>query len=547
MSFFQRVSDRLGALPARKFSWGLVAAFSVWVLFDIFVLRISHGVNLSNYDAMVRARFYAEEMDPRIVIIDIDEASLARMGKEFGRWPWPRDTLAAVLDFVEKQQPQAIAWDIVFSDADRLSPGGDAAFNEAVKHSPHSHFSVVRLPKANDGSSQVDRNHLPGLWATEGNASSVGATPSTVAMVAPALPAVAASRLGYNNGYVDADGILRRYRYFETLPDDSLIHSLPMSVLRAVDPSAYLARVQLAMDASRDKEELIAWRKRADAYPRVPFADVFAVADGSSPAAPVPSFAGKIVIIGSTAPSLHDIHPTPLSSMHGGVDALATAIDNALNQRQVRELPRSVQAALAIAMCAGLAVWVQFRGAASLAPALLVLPAALLAIGYLSLNGLSLFLDMHLPAGLALTFLLGLRSWSAMRYSYWCTPPVDAQPYAIWTLERRMPWLEGALGRLIDVLEVHAPSCRVVVGDANVTWPASLRWPELARYAAIVGPQDELLAARARMEKSIERLAYCSSEPLLLQGAMDRQTWAHTVFMAWASMPKADTTQSLKG
>jgi CHASE2 domain-containing sensor protein len=544
MSLLQRVSDRLGALPARKFSWGLVIAFSVWVLFDILVLRVSHGVTLSNYDAMVRARFFSEEMDPRIVIIDIDEASLARMGKEFGRWPWPRDTLAAVLDFVEKQQPQAIAWDIVFSDADRLSPGGDAAFNEAVKQSQHSHFSVVRLPKTNDASSQVDRHHLGGLWATEGNATASGVSASTVAMVAPALPAVAASRLGYNNGYVDADGILRRYRYFETLSDDSLIHSLPMSVLRAVDPSAYLARVQLAMDASRDKEELIAWRKRADAYPRVPFADVFAVADGSDPAGPVPSFAGKIIIIGSTAPSLHDIHPTPLSSMHGGVDALATALDNALNERQLREMPRSIQAALAIALCAGLAVWVQFRGGASLAPALWFLPAALLGIGYFSLNGSPIFLDMHLPAGLAGVFLLVLRGWNAMRYAYWCTPPLEAQGYALWTLERREPWLEGALGRLIDVLEVHAPSCRIVVSDANVTWPASLRWPELARYAAIVGPQDVLQQVQSRMQAPLGKIADYSTAIVPVPDALDRKAWAHTVFMAWASMRKQDTTPS---
>ena len=68
----------------------------------------------------------------------IDEASLARMGKEFGRWPWPRDTLASVLTHIERQQPAAIVWDIVFSDADRLSPGGDAAFNAAAARSRHS-------------------------------------------------------------------------------------------------------------------------------------------------------------------------------------------------------------------------------------------------------------------------------------------------------------------------------------------------------------------------------------------------------------------------
>jgi adenylate cyclase len=77
--------------------------------------------------------------------------------------------------------------------------------------------------------------------------------------------------------------------------------------------------------------------------------------------AAVPSFAGKVVVIGATAPSLHDIHPTPLAPLQAGVETLATAIDNAISQRVVHELPRWLQAALAIALCMGIALWVQFK------------------------------------------------------------------------------------------------------------------------------------------------------------------------------------------
>ena len=43
---------------------------------------------------------------------------------------------------------------------------------------------------------------------------------------------------------------------------------------------------------------------------------------------PADEFTGKIVIIGSTAPSLFDIKATPMNRMHPGVEILATAIDN---------------------------------------------------------------------------------------------------------------------------------------------------------------------------------------------------------------------------
>jgi len=546
MELWERIVSRIGSLPARRVTWTLVAIFSVWVLLDVFVLKVTGGLTQSSYDAMVRARVFVAAPDPRIVIIDIDEASLARMGTEFGRWPWPRDTLATVLEHLERQQPAAVVWDVLFSDADRLSPGGDAAFDEAVKRSPHSHFSVVRLPQVNDAVSQITQAALPGLWVAPATrlAASASAKTTTVALIPPAIAAVASSRLGFNNGYVDADGVLRRYRYLERLADGSEIQSLPLSVLGAINKVAYDAYLTDSGASFYQHDELISWRRHAGVYPHVSFADMFAQAEGEQPWALVPSFAGKVVIVGSTAPSLHDIHPTPLSPMQAGVDSLATALDNVLNQRHMSELPRWLEAALAIALCVGLALWVQFKSAASLAPALLALPAGLLGISYLSLNGLPVFLDLHLAAGLALIFLAVLRFWNTLRRNHWCSPPPPSeQPLAIWPWEHSQAWLEGPLDRLIDAVERHAPNCRVVVCDASVTWPSTLRWPELARFAAIVGPHAAILAARQQLEPDLLRLAHRSGEPVLLDVASDREKLAKGVFLAWSKLQNIDTNQ----
>jgi adenylate cyclase len=477
-----RFRQRIGSLPAGRVMWGLVLFFSVWVLLDVFVVHLSGGLSRHSYDSMVRNRILAPAPDPRIVVIDIDEASLSRMGQQFGRWPWPRDTLATVLEHIEAQQPAAVVWDILFSDADRLSPGGDAAFDAAVGRSAHSFFPVVRLPQANDKDSRINRQALPGLWLPPADTAL-----ATVALIPPALPAVAAARLGYNNGYVDADGVLRRYRFLERLPDGSVIQSLPFSVLSAINNEAATAYLASAKARSDDKDALMVWPARADAYPHVSFADVFAQAEGEQPLAAVPSFAGKVVIMGATAPSLHDIHPTPLSNMQAGVDSLAVAIDNALNQRQLGELSSGLQAALAIALCVGLAVWVRFKGAGSLAPALVALPAALVALSYVSLNGLPVFLDLQVSASLALLFLSVLGFWSSLRRDYWCTPPAHVALMLL-PLRRESPWDQDALDRLINLLEEKAPAYRVLVADVNQRWPATLRWPELAHTAAIVGP-----------------------------------------------------------
>lgn len=551
--FFIALTLRIGSLPAGRVTWALVLLFTAWVLVDVLLLRFSGGLAQSSYDAMVRARVYAAAPDPRIVIVDIDEASLLRMSKEFGRWPWPRDTLAAVLDHIEKQQPAAVVWDVFFSDVDRLSPGGDAAFNAAVLRSQRSHFSVVRLPPKNDVLSQITRQELPGLWLPDSPKTRTVKT-STVALITPALPAVAAGRMGYNNGYVDSDGVLRRFRYAEVLGDGSTIQSLPLSVSNAINLVAGYAYKQGIASTFKPENELVMWRKSANSYPLIPFADVFGQADGGTLLQPVPSFAGKVVIIGATAPSLHDVHPTPLSPMQTGVDSLATVIDNALNHRHLAELPRWLQALLAAALCVGIALWVRVRSAASLAPALVLLPASLLGISYLSLNGLPVFIDLNLAAGLGLIFLAALRVWNGWRRQYWSlvTDYGDAgetgiavEPQAVWAWHSEAPWLDGELDRLIDAIETHAPSCRVITPDIHFSWPATLHWPELAGYVAITGPYAALESARdvlAQAILKIEQLGRVQNAGLkILPLSISRHTLCMQAMADWSALAKTTT------
>jgi adenylate cyclase len=521
MNLWQRFTHRLGALPAPRVTWGLALVFCLWAVLDLFVLKVSGGLANSTYDAMVRARFYTAAPDARVVIVDIDEASLAQMAPEFGRWPWPRDTLATVLGYLEKQNSQAIAWDVVFSDADRLSPGGDKAFDEAAKVSTRSHFSVVRLPAVYDVQSKVTRAVLPSLWAVDASASLASTSTlstsslSSVALIPPVLPAVAASRLGYNNGYPDADGVLRRYRLLETLGDGSQIQSLAWSVAQSVNSSSTINFIAsraintwtTRLFGSQNTDSLMIWRAKANSYPRVPFAQVFSAAEGGKTAQPLPNFAGKIVLIGSTASSLHDIHPTPLGAQHAGVDSLATAIDNAVNQRSLAELPRWLLAALAVALCVGMAWWVQRNGISSLDAALLLLPGALLGISYVSLNISPVFIDLHLAAGIALLFIALLRLWNGWRRNFWCGDVINqgiaqqaannSQSLGMMALQLERPAADVGLDALIRALEQHAPLCRVLGGDATAPWPTQLRWPELLHTVAVAGPLPQLMHLRA--------------------------------------------------
>ena len=74
---------------------------------------------LENWTYDARLNFSRpDSIDYRIVIVDIDESSLAKIG----RWPWGRDKLAEITDnLFEYYQVDVVGFDIVFAEKDQSS------------------------------------------------------------------------------------------------------------------------------------------------------------------------------------------------------------------------------------------------------------------------------------------------------------------------------------------------------------------------------------------------------------------------------------------
>jgi len=107
-------------------------------------------------------------------------------------------------------------------------------------------------------------------------------------------------------------------------------------------------------------------------------------------------------------------------------------------------------------------------------------------------------------------------------------------------LARHDAWSEAPLDRLIDAVEHHAPDCRVVVCDSHEGGLATQRWPELARFAAVVGPLNSLLAARNQLEPALMRLTNRRGELVMSDMPSDREKLASNVFSAWHVFKKID-------
>ena len=183
-----------------------------------------HHLKTSTYDWMLTHRLLVPPPDLDIVLIDIDERSLAAMASEYGRWPWPRDVLATLLEELEAQGAKAVVFDILFSDADRQNPVSERTFDAAVARSTIAYFPVLRLNPANDATSAVHASQLAGLVVPR--AANAAADP-TLAVVLPYFDSVVRSRhLGTNNVDPDGDSVIRRYRVWEDVGDYRVL-SLP--------------------------------------------------------------------------------------------------------------------------------------------------------------------------------------------------------------------------------------------------------------------------------------------------------------------------------
>jgi CHASE2 domain-containing sensor protein len=307
-------AERLAQWWKYSFYLYLAGLFSVFAVLDATLLHFTGEMRQSAFDMMVRYRIVVPEPDPDIVIVDINEASLAAMAQDYGRWPWPRQVLGEFVEHLEKQQPKAVVFDILFSDADVYNPDSDAYFDAAIAATNNTFFPMLRLDPASDKLSQVKPSMIPGAKPLPGAQPDANAT---IAMVMPHFQsALDGGRLGLHNLYPDSDGVARRYNVYRedygwTLP------SLPARIAR-----------EMGWSEPGAQQVLLNWRGQPFTYRYASFSDVFADMGSKDKKRPQDEFKNKIVIIGSTAPSLFDIKATPMDKMHPGVEILATAIDN---------------------------------------------------------------------------------------------------------------------------------------------------------------------------------------------------------------------------
>lgn len=338
----------------------------------VFVLHLTGPLRMGlvdrlealSYDARLRLTLPGG-VDPRIVIVDVDERSLATEG----HWPWPRDRLADLVNqLFERYRIAVLAFDMVFAERDagldvrrlaqrlppaqarelaRLAPlwDRDRLFAESLRGRPvvlGYYFNTNPDLAAASGA-------LPEPVFPPG---SFGDRPAGFIQAAgyganlPVLQRAARAAGFFSNPTPDPDGVFRRAALLQAY-QGAVYETLALAVarvylgepLRVVFAQGlgvgrhYHGLEELALGDRRipvdgDVAALIPYRGPQGSFPYVSAADVLA---GTVP--PEVRMEGAIVLVGTTAPGLMDLRATPVQNVYPGVEIHANLLAGILDNR----------------------------------------------------------------------------------------------------------------------------------------------------------------------------------------------------------------------
>ncbi len=390
-------------------------------------------------DLHLQARVDAE-VDPRVVIVDIDEHSLSRLGQ----WPWPRGLLADLTDrLFDHYRIRALGLDMVFAEPEdqallqhlkrlvaeeRLADlppeleaalEGDQRFADALRDRPvvggflfqqHSPNALNRLPTP-----------LP-LDASDPSLNLV--TPAGYTANTSPLHEALPVQGFFDNPALETDGVYRNVTLLQQT-ETGIYGSLALRLLQLG-----LGDLPLSLATAERGDDRVVTRLQIGSLivplgeagqarvpysgPRgqVPYVSAVDVLEGRSDPG---ILRDRLVLLGTSAPGLMDIRTTPVDALMPGVEVHAQLITGILDQRVPHTPDWALGAEIMLLVVLGvLVIWVQGR----LQPLASVLAVAGLVAGVFVFHGWLWGQGLILPVAPLLALLTGLylyhTTWSLL-------------------------------------------------------------------------------------------------------------------------------------
>ena len=344
----------------KKLSYGIGV-----IIFIVFAFLILKNANLNTFIDSVENRTFdlrqsiminegAKKASDDIVIVAIDDATYEYILDTYGEWPLPRDIYAIVINYLEKQSPRAIAFDLMFVKSLKSKNSADEALINTFKKYDNIYASMnfdnqsedLRTPpnlpdklKLNvENNSRIDfsqltfnncRTILAGILNVTSNIGIINVSRSDDGILRK-MPLV----VKYKNDYYPQLALKVGLNYLGETPKEFEIDK--KSNFKFADKKIYL---------DKDGSAILNWYGPAGTYQYIPMYKLIKATKGESLDF---NFSNKIIYVGTTASSLFDIKTVPTGKIYPGVEVQATYVNNLIDNNFIRKVDRSYTITLSI-------------------------------------------------------------------------------------------------------------------------------------------------------------------------------------------------------
>ncbi len=344
----------------KKLSYGIGV-----IIFIVFAFLILKNANLNTFINSVENRTFdlrqsiminegAKKASDDIVIVAIDDATYEYILDTYGEWPLPRDIYANVINYLEKQSPRAIAFDLMFVKSLKSKNSADEALINTFKKYDNIYASMnfdnqsedLRTPpnlpdklKLNvENNSRIDfsqltfnncRTILAGILNVTSNIGIINVSRSDDGILRK-MPLV----VKYKNDYYPQLALKVGLNYLGETPKEFEIDK--KSNFKFADKKIYL---------DKDGSAILNWYGPAGTYQYIPMYKLIKATKGESLDF---NFSNKIIYVGTTASSLFDIKTVPTGKIYPGVEVQATYVNNLIDNNFIRKVDRSYTITLSI-------------------------------------------------------------------------------------------------------------------------------------------------------------------------------------------------------
>lgn len=401
--------------------------YFIWLVIFCTVAFVTLKIaNISDFIDVIESRTFdlrqnvlinnhAKAHNDNIVIVAIDDASYEYILDNYGEWPLTRDVYAKLVDYLETQHPQSVAFDLMFVKSMKSLPQADLALVNSFKKYDNLYTAMnfdnqpedLRIPPT-----------LPKKLAVnlKNNGGKVDFTAQTYTNCRSILPAIldATSNVGMINVSRAEDGILRRMPVFLSYQGKfypQLGLKVGLNYLKNSDNTVdnnfvidgnYLKLGNRKIYLDDNGNAILNWYGSAGTYEYIPLYKLIKIAKGEIKNEY--DFNNKIVYFGTTASSLFDIKTVPVSRIYPGVEVQATYVNNIIDNNFIKKMskPVTVVAGVILALLTGLII---MNISSAFVSSLTSLSLYVLYVlgAYWSMKYFNLWVDIVYPMLLALT------------------------------------------------------------------------------------------------------------------------------------------------